>query len=308
MSSVLHEKILHDISGGILYIYGGKINYVNPAAEHILGKSSAAMLNNSFAKIFIEYEENDDFNQIILNAISDFSTPQENIVQYFNGKNFKYLHLKTSILYDGEKKNGILILLDDITELIKLRGVELDLQRVKSLNQQLQIKNEELKKESEIDKLTGLLNKKTMETLCAQYLKTLKENQMAALIVIDLDHFKNANDTYGHQTGDIILTMFADFIGKIFEKNSYVGRFGGDEFVILLKNPPDENFVAERAKEILQAARDILIEGMEIQITASVGVAIVSTAANYEKVFANADNALYFVKEHGRNNFHIARD
>lgn len=304
MENLLHKKILNDISGGILYIKSGKINYVNPAAENILNKSAAEMLNIPFARIFIDYEENDDFNQIILDSIQDYNNVHENIVQYFDGKNFKYLHMKTSIMYDGAEKMGILILIDDITELIKLRGVELDLQRVKDLNKQLQLRNSQLKKESETDKLTGLLNKKAMENFCANY---LKKNQTAALYVIDLDHFKEANDTYGHQAGDTILKMFADFLRKIFNDNSYVGRFGGDEFVILLKNPPNENFISDKAKEILQAAKNIFVEGMEIEITASIGAVNVSSAVDYEKAFALADKALYFVKEHGRNNFQISR-
>ena len=300
MNYLLHEKILNGISGGILYVKDGNIIYANPAAEKILNKDLAEMLNQTFAKIFIDYEENDDFNQIIFDSIQDYANVHENIVQYFDGENFKYLHMKISIMYNGAKKIGILILIDDVTELMKLRGVELDLQRVKELNQQLQLRNEQLKKESEIDKLTGLLNKKAMENYCAAY---LQENQTAAMYVIDLDHFKEANDKYGHQTGDMILKIFANSLNEIFNENSYVGRFGGDEFVILLKNPADENFISNKAQQILNAAKNIFVDGMQMNITASIGVANVKAAFDYEKTFALADEALYFVKEHGRNSF-----
>ena len=308
MQDLIHEKILNNISGGIIYVRKGSINYVNPAAEIILSKTADEMLNSSFAAVFIDYEENDDFNQIVLDAIIDFNNAHENIVQYFDGENIKYLHIKSSALREDGKKMGILIFIDDITELMKLRGVELDLQRIKELNEQLEILNLQLKKESETDKLTGLLNKKSMENLCADYLQNLKENQIAALYMIDLDHFKEANDTYGHQCGDMILQMFANFLLEIFNVNAYVGRFGGDEFVILLKNPSDENFVTEKAASILKAAHDVFIEGMEIKIGASVGVLITSTAIEYKKAFELADEALYFVKEHGRNNFHITQN
>lgn len=300
MNKLLHEKILNGISGGILYVKEGDIVYANPAAEKILNKDLAEMLNQTFAKIFIDYEENDDFNQIIFDAIQDYANAHENIVQYFDGENFKYLHMKISIMHDGGEKIGILILIDDVTELMKLRGVELDLQRVKELNQQLQLRNEQLKKESETDKLTGLLNKKAMENFCAAY---LQKNQPAAMYVIDLDHFKEANDKYGHQTGDMILKIFANCLKEIFNENAYVGRFGGDEFVILLKNPADENFISEKAKQILNAAKNIFVDGMQMNITASIGVANVKAAFDYEKTFALADEALYFVKEHGRNSF-----
>ena len=308
MQNLIHEKILKNISAGTIYVKKGKINYVNPAAEFILGKTSAEMLNKPFAGVFIDYDENDNFNQIVIDAISDYKNAHEKIVQYFDGEKIKHLHIKTSILHDGEQKFGILILMDDITELMKLRGVELDLQRIKDINQELALRNLQLKKESETDKLTGLLNKKTMENLCADFLQSLNGNSNAAFFMIDLDHFKEANDTYGHATGDMILQIFANSLREIFNENSYIGRFGGDEFSVLLKNSPNENFFAEKACAILDAAKNIFIEGMEIQITASIGVAAVSAAVEYKKAFELADGALYFVKEHGRNNFHIAQN
>lgn len=304
MKELIQEKILNNISGGILFIKDGVIKYANPAAENILNKPFDEMQNNSFATIFIDYSENDDFNQVVLDSIVDYSNAHENVVQYFDGENIKYFHMKSSILIDGGKKIGILILIDDITELMKLRGIKLDLQKIQELNQQLSLRNQQLKKESETDKLTGLLNKKAIENLCTDYLQSL-ENETAALYVIDLDHFKEANDTYGHQCGDIILQMFANLLQEIFSENAHVGRFGGDEFVILLKNPANENFVADKARAILKAAKNIFIEGMEIHITASIGLVYVSMATEYEKIFALADKALYFVKEQGRNNFHI---
>lgn len=307
MNKVLHEKILNGISGGILFIKNGVIKYVNPAAEVILNKPFKLIQDRPFAGIFIEYKENDDFNQIILDTIQDYGNVHESIIQYFDGENIKYLHMKSSVLRDDLKRLGILILIDDITELMKLRGIELNLQRIKEINEQLQIKNAQLKKEVETDKLTGLFNKKAMENICAEYLHNLEENETAALYVIDLDHFKEANDTYGHQEGDMILQMFANFLRKIFNENACVGRFGGDEFVVLLKNTPNENLIAEKAQEILQAARDIFIEGMQIKITASVGAANISGVIDYEKAFALADKVLYAVKESGRNNFQIIR-
>ena len=303
VQNMIHEKILHDISAGIIYIKGGKINYVNPAAENILAKTYKEMIDQSFAKVFIDYEENDDFNQIVLDAIYDSFNTHESIVQYFDGENIKNLHLKTSFLREGLQKIGILVLIDDVTELMKLRGVELDFQKVREINEQLEIRNAQLKHESETDKLTGLLNKKAMENLCVEYLRELEGR--AALYVIDLDHFKEANDTYGHQTGDIILKTFADSISKIFEDIGYVGRFGGDEFVILLQDPPDENFIEEKARTILKAATDIKIAGMELQITASIGVADITEAIDYETAFALADKGVYFVKERGRANFKV---
>lgn len=308
MRKVIQEKILNNISGGILFIKDGVIGYANPAAENILSKTAAEMLNCAFAQIFIGYAENDDFIQIILDAIQDYSNAHENIVQYFDGENIKHLHIKTSVLRENGNGIGILILMDDVTEIMKLRGVELDLKRIQEMNRQLEIRNRQLKKESETDKLTGLLNKKAMENFCADYLENLQPNENAALYVIDLDHFKEANDTYGHVCGDAILQIFSMSLQEIFNVNSHIGRFGGDEFVILLKNFEAENSVAEKARAILQAAQNIFVEGMKMNITASIGAAKFSEAVEYETAFKLADAALYFVKENGRNNFHIAQN
>ena len=138
MEKVSSAKMIDEVSGGMLYVVKGKINYLNPAAEKIFNKTSAEILNNSFAKIFIDYAENDEFNQVIIDAISDFSNKHENIIQYFDGENFKYLHTKTSILYNGAEKLGILMLIDDITEVLKLCGVELNLTKIKEMNAQLE--------------------------------------------------------------------------------------------------------------------------------------------------------------------------
>lgn len=100
----LHTKILSGVSGGIFYIDKGKISYANPAAENILGKSADEMVNKTFAEIFVNYAKNDDFVQVILDAIYDLSNSHENIVGYFDGEKFKCLHTKTSFLREESKK------------------------------------------------------------------------------------------------------------------------------------------------------------------------------------------------------------
>ena len=92
---IFTTKILSGVSGGIFYIDKGKISYANPADE---------MVNKTFAEIFVNYAENDDFVQVILDAIYDLSNSHENIVGYFDGEKFKCLHTKTSFLREESKK------------------------------------------------------------------------------------------------------------------------------------------------------------------------------------------------------------
>ena len=193
-------------------------------------------------------------------------------------------------------------------------------------NQVLQQKNQELqvalenvesmrlsrdgyKMKSRTDMLTGLFNKKATEKMCQRQLQELPPGRVAALYVLDLDHFKEANDTHGHQCGDTILKDFSAALKHIFRTSDCVGRFGGDEFVVFLNDLPDEEVVARKALQILEAARRLSLEGKDIHITSSIGIAIAPKhGIDYEELFHTADQALYHVKTNGRDGYSIGSD
>lgn len=157
------------------------------------------------------------------------------------------------------------------------------------------------RKDAEIDKLTGLLNKATFERLCR---RTLSENQpgtFASLIVIDLDHFKEVNDTLGHQTGDALLHDFGEVLRRLFRPTDLVGRFGGDEFVVLLNDLPGKEIALLKAKRIVEAAKTILTGVDVVKVSASVGISSTPQhGIDYDTLFAIADKSVYAVKESGR--------
>ena len=296
---MIHREILHDISSGVIYVQKGKILYVNPATLKILAKKESELLDKTFAESFFKHSENDDFNQTILEVIYDSTRKHEKIVQYFTGSKIKHLHIRTSLLKFNSKTFGIIILIDDVTELMKLRGIALDLEKIKEINRQL-------KRNSETDNLTGLFNKITFENICSEYLETLNKNKSAALFVIDLDHFKEANDTHGHQFGDLILKQFAEQLCTIFKSEDVIGRFGGDEFVVLLKNVDDKEIIFKKAGAIIKMARALFFPDKKLNLSASVGIAFFNgTEKNYSKIFSIADKSLYTVKTQGRNGFSI---
>ena len=303
---LIHREILHDISAGVIYVQKGKILYVNPATLEILDKEEFELVNKTFAESFFDHKENDDFNQTILEVIYDSEQKYEKIVRYFTGAEIKYLQIRTSLLKFNSKPLGIIILINDITELVKLRGIALDLEKIKEINRQLSTSRDFYKRNAETDKLTALLNKITFENICSEYIETLAEDKSAALFVIDLDHFKEANDTHGHQFGDLILKNFADKLREIFDSENLIGRFGGDEFVVLMKNIVDEKIVSEKAAAILKMATDLNFPDKELNLSASVGIAIFNgTKKNYSEIFSAADKSVYVVKTHGRNGFSI---
>ena len=163
--------------------------------------------------------------------------------------------------------------------------------------------------ESELDKLTGLFNKKTMENLCRMKLKTFNENENAnifmAFYVIDLDHFKEVNDLLGHQFGDKVLVEFSKGLNKIFRPNDCIGRFGGDEFVVILDSLPNMEVVIRKAIQIKEIAANLTVEGKSKFVTASIGIAIApQNGRDYDSLFAAADKAVYHVKHNGKNGYY----
>lgn len=100
---------------------GGVISTVNPAAERILRRSAEELEGSKFAVAFFGCEENDSFNQTVLDALYDKESTHENFVPYFTGKETLQLHVTTSYLHDGEERVGVIVVISDITELAELR-------------------------------------------------------------------------------------------------------------------------------------------------------------------------------------------
>ena len=141
-TNYIYQTIVSDMTEGLIVIgFDGVITHLNSAAETILDKKEKNLIGKKFAKCFFLYEENDKFNQAILDAIYDKTTSHRNIVPYFNGKSFKELSITTSFLHNNGQKVGIVIVLNDITELVELRDAVKAMERIKKLNSQLELRN-----------------------------------------------------------------------------------------------------------------------------------------------------------------------
>lgn len=177
---------------------------------------------------------------------------------------------------------------------------------IKELKEANQSKNF-YKEKAEIDALTGVLNKAAIEAIGQEILTTpLQPGRCHALFIIDLDHFKEANDTLGHQKGDEILRRFALYLAHIVRANDAVGRFGGDEFILMLRDFPQEA-VASVARRVIEAAHSLEPASDSFPgLSASIGVALHPVHGNdYQELLHHADQALYYVKEHGRDNWSL---
>jgi diguanylate cyclase (GGDEF)-like protein len=126
-----------------------------------------------------------------------------------------------------------------------------------------------------------------------------------AVMFMDLDRFKNINDTLGHAAGDVLLIETAKRLKECVRKSDVIARIGGDEFVILLREVSDQSQVARIAQKILTAVvKPLVIHGHECRITGSIGISTFPTdALDEETLIKNADAAMYVAKEEGRNGF-----
>jgi len=157
-------------------------------------------------------------------------------------------------------------------------------------------KEEMLRHKAEHDTLTGLMNREAF----GQLQQLFQESPVPmALLLIDVDHFKNVNDTYGHETGDAVLKKVANVLESYFRSNDYTIRIGGDEFAVLLVNITRENGeVIHNKVGQINARLQNPDDGLPA-VSLSVGVAF-SRSGYQESLYRNADRAMYQVKENGR--------
>lgn len=159
-----------------------------------------------------------------------------------------------------------------------------------------------------VDALTGVHNRRWMNDAFPRVLHRCALNkQYSTLMVLDIDHFKHVNDTYGHLVGDAALKALANIMQLNLRPHDLLVRYGGEEFAILLPETGVEEAVsiAERLRKMV-AANEVTSHGVTFKITISVGIAPVIGGNSLEEVFAQADEALYRAKENGRNRVEVA--
>ena len=151
--------------------------------------------------------------------------------------------------------------------------------------------------QKDTDDLTGLKNKGSLTRAINEYLSDETKTD-GTLLLLDIDYFKSINDTYGHDVGDEVIRQFGAYLGKSFTGDEIVGRFGGDEFVVFIKNTSDEELARKTALGICSGiSESVTLPDSDKKISTSIGVALYHGAEkNYSEIFKKADVALYEVK------------
>lgn len=198
---------------------------------------------------------------------------------------------------NGETDHVCLIIYD-------VTGVAVNKRQLESANAQLQ----ELALR---DGLTGLLNRRYWEQCVErEFARHMRYETPVSLVMFDIDHFKAVNDTYGHQTGDEVIREVARVTRSMARETDYAGRYGGEEFVVLLPDT-DLNGARQFAERLRLAISKLRVdhEGKPLQFTVSLGAACLDNRmSTHTELIERADKALYQSKENGRNQTTVFQD
>lgn len=178
--------------------------------------------------------------------------------------------------------------------------------KVKELQNELKIKIAELERVSIMDNLTGLYNSRYLyDALIREYNRCERFNLKLSLVMLDVDNFKEINDSFGHQRGDAVLKEIGRVLQIVLRGYDFAVRYGGDEFMVVLSQNTalGAHIVAERIRKAIEESPMLREISSEYCVTVSVGVATYpdDTTGGYEALINMADNALYKAKREGRN-------
>lgn len=273
----------------------GKFTYVSPSIQKTYGYLPEELLNQKMLDLVVA-----ESRPMVEEHLRELraGAQQEALSRMLE---FQMVHRSGGTIWVEVKINQ---LKGDGAQVSGLLGISRDISERKSLQ-------EDLVRLATIDGLTEAVNRsRFMEMGNQEMERASRYNRPFSLMFVDLDYFKQINDTFGHKAGDLTLTWFAGLVRKELRKCDVLGRLGGDEFAVLLPETELEAAaqVAERIREALENNKLPVGEGQQVSLTVSIGVASRGAAATVlEDVLKKADAALYEAKRLGRNRVQICR-
>ncbi|MBV5334385.1 MAG: diguanylate cyclase, partial [Sulfuricurvum sp.] len=291
-----HDTILKNIAEGVYAIDNdGRCTYINPAALSLLNLKEEDILGYIPHEVF-HYRHSDgetytaDECPIRNAAMQGSSTQLEDIFMRRDKSLFPVFVTVSPILQND-------ILIGSVVTFI-------DISDQKQSQNQLEAQKEHFDHMAHHDPLTGLPNRLSLiETL--ESITTGEQTEPFALMFLDLDGFKEINDSYGHRFGDQILIQFAQVLQNTFPMDSIIVRTGGDEFVIILSYHDNPEMMISTIQKLLNKLNcPFTINNLDIYITVSIGVTnYPEHSINAEELFQQADAAMYNAKNMGKNTF-----
>ncbi len=297
---VARGHLIESMSDGVLVLdEHNRIVDINPAMQSIVDQDPTALIGQNVSVVLNLWTPN---TEQLLNGIE---TRKELRVSK-KPLPSRYLDLRITSLYDDNQKvNGRLLVFRDVTD---RKEVEKDLRRAMDRLQTQLIEigtlQSQLREQAIRDALTNLFNRRYLEeTLERELARATRESYPLCVIMMDLDYFKDVNDTYGHEAGDVVLKTIAETVTKQSRHGDFVCRYGGEEFVLVMPNIGIEK-ARERAEALHQIIDDLNIPYGRFNLTTTISMGIAWYPAHgktKEELMRAADMAMYVAKNTGRN-------
>jgi diguanylate cyclase (GGDEF)-like protein/PAS domain S-box-containing protein len=293
---VARDTLVESMSDSMIVMdVAGQVIDINPAALHLLKKSAIEVIGKPVEQVFNPWQETLKQFQGKTKAQGEISITQDTGPQHFD--------VQISPLQGRHGRiSGQIIILRDITKRVMAeKQAQEALTNICSLQEQLY-------KHSIHDALTGLYNRRYLdEVLPREIANATRAGSPISFVMMDIDHFKNINDTFGHAVGDQVLQELSTFLKEQTRIGDLIFRYGGEEFLVLLINTkaPAAYQFAERWRQALEVFRFTNTEA-DIYITMSMGVAEFTQDGNsITDVLLASDRALYQAKAMGRNHVSV---
>ncbi len=283
---------LSSITDGVIAVNRhGKITFMNHVAEKLTGFSENQSIDKPIDEVLtiMETDGGDSFRIPVAEVVDKdraVSFSKLNILVSENGSQHLVLGSASPIKSDSDEVIGVLVVFQDISEKMK--------------------SEETIKYHEYYDSLTDLPNRKLLHQYLTSAVDSARRNHnKLAILLIDLDYFKNINNSLGHNVGDKLLQQASKKLVRIVDENHVLARMGGDEFIILMPRIESSEIVYELARRVLNELNcSYVIDNHEMYITASIGISLYpDDATGSTDILKHADTALYNAKANGRNTY-----
>ena len=293
MNDTFYRNLLDNLMDGVYFVdTDRKITYWNKGAERITGYSPDEVVGSHCFDNLLNHVDYSGRQLCqgkcpLAETIEDGTLRKEDLfLQHKNGERIPVSVRIAPIKADGQIIGAVESFSDNSAKVAALQRVE------------------HLMQENLTDPLTGIGNRRYAEiTLQNRFDEISRYNWRFGLLFFDIDHFKQVNDDYGHAAGDCVLKAVADDLARNIRSFDFVGRWGGEEFIILLVNIDSRDILIETADRfrMLVESSHIAIQDKRIQVTVSVGVTISHKDDTIDSLLNRADNLMYESKRNGRN-------
>ena len=284
------------------YTYGDLYSIESNTREKYYKNISVIYKNKLNNDLCIGLSNNNDvlLLRIINKVINSISAEELNTIVYKNTLYTKNKITLQSFIYSNYIE--VMIFIISILVITSLSTYIIMKIRLQNKNKQ----NSILKEKSETDSLTGIFNRGACKELISNYIENKSNDLYGAFFIIDIDNFKGVNDNLGHKIGDDVLKDLADNLKRLFRKSDIVGRWGGDEFIVFMKDLDFSNLhVASKIATNLcnTMNKTVTYNDISQNISLSIGIVFTKDNINFTELYQKADEILYTVKENGKNGF-----